>query len=367
MSTIEGTSWHTYPSIFNLGHRYIEDLLKDDVLVEEKIDGSQFSFGVFGTSGVADPLTLDVRCRSKGQDIDVHNPEKMFTKAVEWIMDNQTNFHPGWTYRCEFLGKEKHNTLNYDRVPNNNLIVFDINDGEESYLNYIDKHNEAERIGLECVPCLFHGLLSDMNYVKALMDLPSVLGGTKIEGVVIKNYARFGQDKKVLMGKHVSEAFKEEHSNAWRKSNPTGGDIILQIGGKYCHPGRWSKAVQHLRDAGRLEDSPKDIGLLIKEVPEDVMRECAMEINEELMKWAWPKIRREITRGLPGWYKEQLLEKQFVVEDNPNPMVSDPLEAEQAAVIPNKEATSLPSTEPRLGLNMRELKPIKNITEKVKA
>lgn len=39
-------SWHSYPSIYNLGHRYIADLLTVPVIVEEKIDGSQFSFGL---------------------------------------------------------------------------------------------------------------------------------------------------------------------------------------------------------------------------------------------------------------------------------------------------------------------------------
>lgn len=35
---------HSYPTIYNLGHRAIVDLLKGPVIVEEKIDGSQISF-----------------------------------------------------------------------------------------------------------------------------------------------------------------------------------------------------------------------------------------------------------------------------------------------------------------------------------
>jgi len=33
------TSWHSYPKIYNLGHRAIRDLLEDPVVVEEKVDG----------------------------------------------------------------------------------------------------------------------------------------------------------------------------------------------------------------------------------------------------------------------------------------------------------------------------------------
>jgi len=321
MSTMEhvNTSWHTYPSIFALGHKAIQDLLLDDVLVEEKIDGSQFSFGMFdvGAHGSGDEIDYDqvLRCKSKSQEINIIEPEKMFAKAVEWCVANKNTFHPGWTYRCEFLGKPKHNTLAYDHAPINNLIVFDINDGEESYLNHVEKSIESARLGLECVPQLERGRITQVETIKLLLDHTSCLGGTNIEGVVVKNYTRFGLDKKVLMGKYVSEAFKEVHGNEWKKANPTSSDIIAQIGARYSTSARWQKAVQHLRDASQLTDSPQDIGFLIKEVPIDVWKECESEIEQALVDWAWPKIRREITRGLPQWYKEQLLEKQFVVEE----------------------------------------------------
>ena len=45
------TSWHSYPSIFALGHRALAELFLDPVVVEEKVDGSQFSFGLFEENG----------------------------------------------------------------------------------------------------------------------------------------------------------------------------------------------------------------------------------------------------------------------------------------------------------------------------
>jgi hypothetical protein len=39
-------SWHSYPSLFAIGHRALAELLLDPVPVEETIDGSQFSFGM---------------------------------------------------------------------------------------------------------------------------------------------------------------------------------------------------------------------------------------------------------------------------------------------------------------------------------
>ena len=37
---------HSYSKVYQIGHKVIRDIFNDEVLIEEKIDGSQFSFGV---------------------------------------------------------------------------------------------------------------------------------------------------------------------------------------------------------------------------------------------------------------------------------------------------------------------------------
>lgn len=296
------TSWHSYPSIFALGHRAISELLLDPVLVEEKIDGSQFSFGRFDG---------ELKCRSKGATINVEFPEKMFSLAVETA--KSLNLKDGWTYRAEYLVKPKHNTLAYERTPIKNLIIFDINPAEESYLTYQEKVDEAQRIGLEIVPFMFFGFVENPQPLLDFLSQTSILGGQKIEGIVIKNYNRFGKDKKVLMGKYVSEAFKEVHGGEWRENNPTSGDIIQQIILSLKTPARWQKSVQHLAERGELTDSPKDIGALIKEVQDDIAKECTDEIKDALFSHAMKHIKRGVVGGLPEWYKEILMKKQFEV------------------------------------------------------
>lgn len=309
------TSWHSYPSIFALGHRALVDLLTVPVLVEEKVDGSQFSFGRFhveNTNGEAwNPDELKVR--SKGCAMIPDAPEKMFIKAVESVKSRWDLLHPGWTYRCEYLAKPKHNALTYDRVPNGHLIVFDVNTDHETYLSPVEKAVEAARIGLECVPLLFTGRLEKIEEFRAFLDTQSVLGGQKIEGVVVKplDYNLFGQDKKVVMGKFVSEVFKEVHAREWKASNPHSKDILSMLGDTYTSQARWNKARQHLQESGRLEGSPRDIATLMKEIPEDIKKECEAEIKEKLFAWAWPNIRRMTTQGVPEWYKDQLLRQQF--------------------------------------------------------
>lgn len=292
---------HSYPKIYALGHSAIADLLAEDVLVEEKIDGSQFSFQI--QSG-------EVTMRSRGAVVYKESPG-MFALAVSSVQQLIPLLHEGWVYRAEYLMKPKHNVMVYQRVPKLNLILFDVNTGDEVYLSRKEKEEEASRIGLEIVPVIYEGRIAKTEEIYALLKRDSIFGGGKIEGLVIKNYARFGLDKKVLMGKYVSEEFKETHNKEWKLSNPTTGDVIQKITETLHSEARWNKSLQRLRDAGMLENSPRDIGLLIKEVQQDIKTEELDFISTKLLEYALPKIIRGATHGLPEWYKRILLESAF--------------------------------------------------------
>jgi len=258
---------NSYPKVWNLGHAAIADLFKDNVIIEEKIDGSQFSFGI---------IDGKLECRSHHQQIDLDNPG-MFELAVETVRKLEPRLYSGWIYRCEYLSKPKHNTLAYDRVPNKYLIVFDINTGEESYV-----------LGLEVVPLLTPSCkFGSYDTFKTLLYTVSCLGGQTIEGIVIKNYHRFGRDGHVLMGKFVNEKFKEQNQKNWKTGSYK--DILTL----------------------ELTNEPKDIGPLRKEINKDILTECTDEIKEKLFKWAWKNIAKEITKGFPQYYKEKLAKEQF--------------------------------------------------------
>jgi hypothetical protein len=297
-------SWHSYPKVWQLGHPNIKELFDDEVIIQEKVDGSQVSFGRFDG---------ELKIRSKNKEIDLTGSiEKMFSKAVEVI--KTLDLKDGWTYRGEYLQKSKHNTLAYERIPKNNIIIFDINTDTENYMKYDDVLIEADRIGLETVPCFSISKIDSIDKVKGLLECNSILGGTKIEGIVFKNYKKFGRDKKVLMGKYVSEAFKEIHGKEWKRNNPGTGDIISDIGKELKTDARYEKAIQHLKESGNLTNTPKDIGLLIKEIREDIKNEASEYIKDKLYKYAIDKILRISTGGFPEWYKNRLAENQFEEE-----------------------------------------------------
>jgi hypothetical protein len=277
----------------------------DPVIAEEKVDGSQLSFGRFGG---------ELKIRSHHKDMEPDAPEEIFKPAVDTIKD--LDLKDGWTYRGEAICKPKHNALAYDRTPKGWVILFDINTDEECYLSYAEKKQEAERLGLEVVPLLYEGLITEQAKVLSFLDTVSVLGGQKIEGVVIKNYARFGVDKKCLMGKYVSEAFKEVHRAHWGESNPAQNDILARLITMYKTPARWDKAAIHLKEQGIIEDDLRAIGKLIPEVRADVEKECADEIKTILFKWAMPHVARGVTGGLPEWWKKKIMVNQFGTEAN---------------------------------------------------
>ena len=296
----------SYCKVYQLGHRNIRDLFLDNVSVEEKIDGSQISFGwVYCKEADA----YKISCRSHHQQINMNDPPKMFTKAVKTVFDIADTLHTRYIYRCEYLEKPKHNVLAYDRVPEKNLIVLDIERGLQDFLTPEQRDIEAARIGLESVPRFFKGKLHKYEDAISFLETTSVLGGQQVEGLVFKNHSRFSEfDGKILVGKYVRESFKELHSKAYKTS---GKHIAEAIGESLNTEARWLKAIQRMKEAELCTDSPKDIGPILKMINEDVLEECADEIKEKLFKYHWRIICRTMTRGFPQWYKDQLAKKQF--------------------------------------------------------
>jgi len=303
-----------YPKIYGLGHPALANLLVGPVTVQEKIDGSQLSFA---------KLEGRLRIRSKGREIFVEAPDKMFEEGVKYVQSIEDKLVEGWVYRCEYLRIPKHNSLCYSRIPRNHLILFDVGIGIETYQTSGLLAKTAASLGIDYVP-VFCTQEMDMETFQRFMGHESFLGGQTVEGVVIKNYGEFCQKTgHVLMGKYVSEHFKEVHNKEWKLNNPGRQDIMVSLIGKYRSEARWEKAVYHLRDEGLLQNAPQDIGPLMKMIAPDIAAECKEEIQEILWKYFWPQISRGVTAGLPEWYKQRLLHQQFDGPDYPDGPTKD--------------------------------------------
>lgn len=293
----------SYAKILTLGHRALDPIADQRVVVEEKVDGSQFSFGV--RNGV-------LLMRSK--NVAIHGMEgcpNLFAPTVRHVVDCHARglLVEGWTYRGEALCAPRHNTLAYERVPAGHFVLFDVDLGLEDYADTYERERIASDLGVEGIAVLGMGPLSDITEARLneYLKTTSMLGKALVEGVVVKPVeCVIGVDGKRLAGKFVSEAFKETHSKEWVPDRAQKQDVVASIGEAIATPARWMKSVHRLRDEGRLTESLQDIGPLIAAVQQDVVEESEDEIKAMLYAAYRKEVLRMSTRGLPEWYKREL-------------------------------------------------------------
>lgn len=294
----------SYPKVLNIGDPLLKNLFEGEVLVDEKVDGSQFRAWFDGDGKML--------FGSKSVNYnDFNPPDKMFGPA---IAEAEKHF-AGREYKnaffvFEFLAKPKQNTLTYGRVPKDNLLLLDANIGGK-WLSGEEKKQLAYELGFEAAPVLYQGVVKSADELKGFLERESFLGGTSVEGVVVKNYSQFHELSFMLgmplFGKFVREEFRELNRENWGQ----GQSMEEKVMKNFPAEPRWAKAVQHLRERGELGNGVKDIGKLIVEVGRDFQEECK-EAAKELL---WREYEHQLTsaakRGFPEWYKQKLLEQAF--------------------------------------------------------
>ena len=297
-----------YTKILHLNHKRGQDLWKAvSVWVEEKIDGSQFAFGV---------IEGELVYRSKRAEV-FDGSAGMFQATIDGIKaaHERSPLKEGWIYRGEAMRGPKHNVLTYGRAPVGNIVIWDVETGPGNFLSPSDRAVECCRIGLECVSVLRFPPLSSISKgdCETLLRTESQLGGVPIEGFVVKQHEVFDRMGHLMLYKFVSEAFKEKHKKA---DNPGGyaakANVIQTLQETYAAPARWAKARQRLREEGACTETPKDIGKLIAYAKEDLGTEEAQAIKDALFTAFSKEILAGACRGLPEGYKLELAH-------NPNP------------------------------------------------
>lgn len=301
-----------YPKVLSLGQPLIANIFNHPVEISEKIDGSQCRI----------QLTEDfVKCGSKNVNL---ADEKMFRLAHEhaarmWREKVWWTFGDNITLFTEFLNKEKHNVLAYSRVPRNNLYLFGAMIGDEHVRT--DKLIElANELRIE-PPCIFASRkeVDSQSDIEEYIKLDSCLGGTKVEGVVIKQYnesypplmsssqAFFGYP---MAGKLVRDDFKERLNKEWsgKKQRET---PLNKVTTEFLTEARFHKTVQHLNDNGDLTYEMKDLKYIIPEFYRDLVDEEQDEIVKLAMEDFWRQLKRKSDAYAVKAWKQYLIEKQF--------------------------------------------------------
>lgn len=293
----------TQEKIHALGARETRSLLINPdylVRIDEKVDGSQITFGVFDGK---------LRIRSKSQEITDHT-QGMFVSGIQAIYEFAGRLWSGYTYHGEYLQRPKHNVLKYGRIPRNYVVVFDVVTPEGKYMHLADVAVHLEEVGaFECVQATVCSVKeAHANYFPV-----SNLGGTP-EGVVLKLGDRVDNR---LVAKLVSAQFKETKSdNTTRNTKNPDGDLAITLANRFCTRGRYAKAVQYLREIGQHTGTMRDVGLLHKRVGADLEAECADEMKAMLWKHYRKSVLKHALRGLAPWYEQLLTNDNAFWEDN---------------------------------------------------
>lgn len=290
----------SYPKVLNLGSTYTENALIGEVILQEKIDGSQFRWG-WNADG-------DFHVCSKNQEVHAEAPG-MFKEGIEHLMKFYKLWKPkvvkGNFFFGEYLQKPKHNTLKYGQTPRNHIVLFDVIDNGK-WQSRTELEGWAKFWDIDPIPEFAVGKMTIEDLMKFL-ETDSYLGNEKVEGVVIKNYGQLIEVNGVirpLFTKYVNQKYRERHGKEYKKSIKVTLQDWLTA---WKDENRWLKALQHLTEEQKIVNEPKDIGALIKEVIRDLDEEETENIKNYLYDTYIRDIRNIATRGIPSWYKELLL------------------------------------------------------------
>ena len=300
----------SYPKV-NAQHKLgQESILDGPVVLEEKTDGSQIRIKITADS---------IEFGSRRVEFNTRGIDSAFTKGIETFLENNSDVinllgdYTSINLFGEYFKSEKQNTIKYNRIPKNHIMLFDVaieqRDGSYYWCENDAIQRWSEVLQIEAVPKLFEGK-ADLSQIKHLSEQESVLGGAKREGVVIKaRDRRYNttllslQEHPFMCAKYVRPEFQEEN----RVEHPGRGDKIQSLIQSYNTKARWQKAVFRLRDEGILEGTMKDLKFIIPEIKDDIVKEDKEQIKEALWEIFNKEIINHSVKGCPEWYQEYLL------------------------------------------------------------
>lgn len=296
---------YKYPSIERLDkavHLFTPDT---DIIVQEKLDGSNFGF--YYKDG---DIVFQSRSRCLGPE-----PEKMFKPAIDSVMlgldmaFDRLECYKDYIFYGEALGNGK---IKYDTPTN--FVLYDVYNREhESWLTDEEVTNLALRLSFATVPVLYAGKWQGIDHIKSLLG-QSAYGNVPAEGVVVKAFYLQGQytDKETgeigtytipyYMGKIVTAEYQE--LNATKTALDKVNDPLTEIAKQFVTPARIDKAVARLIEQGKTEYKPHDI---VAEINKDIKKEESDTIKEQLFKAFWSPIGKQVARQVLDLYQPEVV------------------------------------------------------------
>ena len=166
---------HLYDIYNKKGEEFIDQLFNTFVTVNEKMDGSAFTFErdletgkfKFYRRDQRNPITLVDRTLMKYYEKPIQYIESLPPHILEKIPR-------GWRFGLEYFANNKPVEITYDRIPKNHLILSYVHQyGEDGKIKKTvqDKEeldNWADLLGIDKAPIIFQGYLTDDQKEKIL-------------------------------------------------------------------------------------------------------------------------------------------------------------------------------------------------------
>jgi hypothetical protein len=277
-----------------------------EVSVEEKLDGSQISFGKTqdGMFYINSKRRKLYQCNAAGAEAEFPVPAG-FQMAVDSLVGRRNLVMPGAHFVGEAITKRRHNKIKYGRIPPSGVVVFACAvDGEylKDYRSVVDivlKFETAREI--ERLPGWTR---IDDAQLSGYLSQESMLGGSTIEGVVLKPWVGDHPVRHLSMVKYVSPEFRE--ANKTRSIRPRNATVDSLID-FYRTPGRWAKVIEQCKDEGVLDGAMNDMPHLLRHMNEEFEIEEADTVASTLYKAHRKDIMKGLARGFADYYREYLI------------------------------------------------------------
>jgi atypical dual specificity phosphatase len=210
-------TYHVFPvtSKYNLDNTTFKRLLAGEVVVEEKMDGSN-------TGIIRHSKGFSLQKRNSLVGPSVHEQFDYFYNWANTVAYDRIMSVPGgYLIYGELLYAVHH--IVYDRLPEY-FLVFDIRDNG-SWLNYNERAEFCQEHGFHMVPLVARGAFT-ADELHSIVPVKSAYGALA-EGVVVKRYAKHGY----FRGKIVKPGFikvLEEDDEHWSRKGVRRNGLAIE-------------------------------------------------------------------------------------------------------------------------------------------
>lgn len=284
-----------YPKIRRVGHEKTKGILDDPtdfVVIQEKVDGSNFRFWL--EDG-------EIRFGSRRVDyVDEKNYEE-WAKAIEYIKSkvNPEDLREDFIYVGEFI---RPHTVQYDFDSAPPFVGFDIlNRWTGDVVHYLISYAEFDSLGLPFVNTYFvgeAGLITDV-LIEELKKKKSAYGAEVQEGVVLKNYSRN------IFAKSVNPEFLEDFKKKFRDKVKPKMTAEAKVVERFITPARVNKIITRIyEDKGSV--SAENIPQILRDTVNDMLEEEILTIANEMriQELNFKKLRKKASKKIMSIVRE---------------------------------------------------------------